>query len=60
MLAQIRVWIDCPACGPYEKLKREVALPFEVTAMREITGAVCDRCGGLAVMCFERNAGRLH
>jgi hypothetical protein len=61
MLAHIRVWIECPACGPYQKLEREVVLPFEVTSpMLEKTGAVCNRCRGLAVMCFEREATRLH
>ena len=61
MLAQIRVWIECPACGPCQKLEREVVLPFEViTPMLERTGAVCDRCRGLAIMCFERKASRLH
>jgi hypothetical protein len=61
MLAQIRVWIECSACGAYQKLEREVVLPFEErTPVREITGAVCDRCRGLAVMHFERKASRLH
>jgi hypothetical protein len=61
MLAQIRVWIECPACGPCQKLEREVVLPVEtMTPMLEKTGAVCDRCRGLAVMCFERKATRLH
>jgi len=60
MLAQIRVWIECAACGPCQKLSREVVLPFEVTPMREITGAICDRCRGLAIMCFERKPGHLH
>jgi hypothetical protein len=60
-LAQIRVWIDCPACGPCQKLERKVVLPFDVTApMLEKTGALCDRCRGLAVMCFERKAIPLH
>ena len=61
MLAQIRVWIECPACGSRQKLEREVVLPFEViTPMLERTGAICDRCRGLAIMCFERKATRLH
>jgi hypothetical protein len=61
MLAQIRVWIDCPACGSCQKLEREVVLPFEViTPMLQRTGAICDRCRGLAIMCFERKAIHLH
>jgi hypothetical protein len=57
MFAQIRVWIECPVCGPYRKIEREIVLPFEETApMREITSAVCDRCRGLAVMHFDRKA----
>jgi hypothetical protein len=61
MLAQIRVWIECPVCGPYRKLEQEVVLPFEeIDPMREITSAVCDRCRGLAVMHFERKAICLH
>jgi hypothetical protein len=61
MVAHIRVWIECPACGPYQKLTSEVVLPIEVTTpMLERTCAVCDRCRGLAVMCFERTAGRLN
>jgi hypothetical protein len=61
MLAQIRVWIECSACGPYQKLERQVVLPSEVmTPLLEKTDAVCDRCRGLAIMCFERKATRLH
>jgi uncharacterized protein YaeQ len=61
MLAQIRVWIECPSCGPRQKLEREVDLPFEViTPTLARTDAVCDRCHGLAIMCFERRAARLH
>lgn len=61
MLAQIRVWIECPACGSCQKLEREVDLPFEVTSpMLERTRAICDRCHGLAIMCFERKATCLH
>jgi hypothetical protein len=61
MLAQIRVWIECPSCGPCQKLEREVDLPFEViTPTLERTDAVCDRCHGLAIMYFERRAARLH
>jgi hypothetical protein len=61
MLAQIRVWIECPACGPRQKLEREIILPFEViTPMLERTGAICDRCRGLAVMYFARKATPLH
>jgi hypothetical protein len=61
MLAQIRVWIECPACGPRQKLEREVVLPFEeISPLREITGAICNRCRGLAVMHFERKAIRAH
>ena len=60
-LTQIRVWIDCPACGRYQKLAREVDLPFEVvTPILERACAVCERCRGIAVMCFERKASRLH
>jgi hypothetical protein len=60
MLVQICVWIECPACGPCQKLKREVVLPFEViTPVLARTGAICDRCRGLAIMCFEREASRL-
>ena len=61
MLAQMRVWIECPACGLCLKLQREVDLPFEaITPTLERTDAVCDRCRGLAIMCFERKAARLH
>jgi len=61
MLTQIRVWIDCPACGRYQKLAREVDLPLEVvTPMLERACAVCERCREVAVMCFERKANRLH
>jgi hypothetical protein len=61
MLAQMRVWIECPACGPYQKFEREIVLPFEDLApMLQKTDAVCDRCWGLAVMCFERRGVRLH
>jgi hypothetical protein len=61
MLAQMRVWIECPACGPYQKFDREVVLPFEdLTPLLERTEAVCDRCCGLAIMCFERRVTRLH
>ena len=61
MLAQMRVWIECPACGPYQKFDRAVVLPFEdLTALLERTDAVCDRCRGLAIMCFERRATRPH
>ena len=50
-LAQITVWIDCPACGRYQKLTREVVLPFELAPPPfERTGAVCERCRGIAVM----------
>lgn len=60
-LARIIVWIDCPKCGRYQKLVREVVLPFELAPpLFERTGAVCDRCRGLAVMCFERKATRRH
>jgi hypothetical protein len=60
-LAQIRVWIECPVCGTYQKLAREVLLPFEViTPMFERTCAVCERCGGITVMYFERSVVRLH
>jgi hypothetical protein len=59
--AQIRVWIDCPACGRLDKLVREVDLPSELgTPALESACAVCDRCHGLAVMCFERKVSRLH
>jgi hypothetical protein len=61
MVAQIRVWIECPVCGSYEKLKRQVMLPFEARPpMRETTGALCDGCRGLAVMHFERSAIHPH
>jgi hypothetical protein len=61
MLARIRVWIECPACGPYQKLEREVVLPFEfATRMLERTCAVCERCRGIAVMCFDRSVARVH
>jgi len=60
-LAQIRVWVECPVCGTYQKLRREVALPFEViTPMFERTCAMCERCWGIAVMCFERSVVRLN
>jgi hypothetical protein len=60
-LAQIRVWIECPACGAREKIERQVVLPLEVLSpIIEKTCAVCDRCRGLAVMFFEREATRLH
>ena len=59
--AEIRVWIDCPACGRLEKLVHEVELPSEIdTPALENTCALCDRCHGLAVMCFERKVSRLH
>jgi C4-type Zn-finger protein len=61
MLAQIRVWTQCPVCGPCQKLESEVDLPFDViTPILEKTAAVCDRCRGSAVMYFERKASRLH
>jgi hypothetical protein len=60
MLAQIRVWIECPTCGSCQKLEREVVLPFEANTLLERTGAICDRCRGLAIMCFERKATRLN
>jgi hypothetical protein len=60
-LAQITVWIECPTCGRYQKLAREVVLPFELAPpLSERTGAVCERCRGIAVMCFERSISRLH
>jgi len=60
-LSQLSVWIDCPTCGRYQKLVREVELPFEVvTPMLERACAVYDHCRGLAVMCLERKATRLH
>ena len=60
-LAQIRVSIECPVCGMYQKLARDVVLPFEViTPISERTHAVCQRCRGIAVMCFERSVVRLH
>src|SRR5271163_2457391 len=58
---QIRVWIDCPACGRCQKLARKVILPFElITPMLERTCAVCERCQEIAVMCFQRSVARLH
>lgn len=61
MLAQIRVWIECAECGPIQKLERQVILPFEgLTPMLERTGAICDHCRGLAIMCFERIGTRVH
>jgi hypothetical protein len=61
MLAQIRVWVECATCGPYQKLEREVDLPSEaITPMLEKTCAVCDRCSANAVMYFEREGVRLH
>jgi hypothetical protein len=60
-LTQVTVWIDCPRCGRYQKLVREVELPLEVvTPMLERACAVCDHCRGSAVMCFERKVSRLH
>lgn len=60
-VAQIKVWIDCPACGRLDKLSREVVLPLEVsTSMLERTCAVCERCRGISVMCFERGIARVH
>jgi hypothetical protein len=60
-LTQISVWIDCPACGRHQKLARVVELPFEVvTPMLERACAVCERCGEVAVMYFERKVSRLH
>jgi hypothetical protein len=60
-LTQVSVWIDCPTCGRYQKLAREVDFPFEVmTPMLERACAVCKRCQGIAVMCFERKGSRLH
>jgi phage terminase large subunit GpA-like protein len=59
--ARIRVWIDCPTCGRYQKLAREVVLPFELAPpLLETTGAVCERCRGMAVMYFERSISRLN
>lgn len=61
MLARMRVWIECPACGLHQKFDREVVLPFEdLNPLLERTEAVCDRCYGLAMMCFERRPTRLH
>ena len=61
MLTQIRVWIDCLACGRYQKLTREIDLTLEVMApMLERACAVCERCREVAVMCFERKAALLH
>ncbi len=60
-VAQIKVWIDCPTCGRLEKLVRDVRLPLElVTPMLEKTCAACERCRGIAVMCFERGIRRVH
>jgi hypothetical protein len=59
--ARILVWIDCPQCGRYQKLAREVVLPFELAPpLLERTGAVCERCQGIAIMCFERSVSRLN
>ena len=61
VVTQLKVWIDCPACGRLEKLAREIVLPPDLaTPMLEKTGAVCERCRGSAVMYFERSVGRLH
>jgi hypothetical protein len=58
---QLRVWIDCPACGRLQKLARELWLPSELATPEFLkTCAVCDRCRGAAVMCFERSVGRIH
>ena len=59
--ARIIVWIDCPRCGRYQKLAREVVLPFQLAPpLFERTDAVCGRCWGIAVMCFERGVSRLN
>jgi hypothetical protein len=61
MMAQIRVWIECPTCGPCQKFEREIALLLEViTPVLEKACAVCDRCRGSALTYFERKPGRLH
>jgi phage terminase large subunit GpA-like protein len=60
-LVQMRIWIDCPACGRLQKLVRDVVVPVELTTPAlERACAVCERCRGIAVMCFERHVGRLH
>ena len=59
--ALLTVWIDCPTCGRFQKLSRELRVPLELAApVFERACAVCDQCGGAAVMCFERQARRVH
>jgi hypothetical protein len=59
--AALRVWVECPKCGRYEKLARDFRLPLGVQGdLLHKIAIQCEYCEQWAYMYLQRLVSQIH